>query len=236
MQQQLEHILSIVGGGNTVAMHEVGIWPFAFLMFVSLVSSFLIELLYVQCYSSRATGSQIHRAFPLLSISITGIFIAIQWSLPLSLGLLGALSIVRFRTPIREPEEIGFVMLVIASSIACATFKLMFMGIVLLVASLALVLQAMAPRAMRGASRHGLMVVAVPVQTYEQHGAAISDLLSTRLQRARLEGVSKNDQQVVMSYHFSTVTASALLALQGELQSVASRSTFNVFFNRPGAL
>ena len=36
----------------------------------------------------------------------------------MSLGLLGALSIVRFRTPIKEPEEIGFLMVVIATSLA----------------------------------------------------------------------------------------------------------------------
>lgn len=236
MQKQLESILSIVAGGNNLAMNQIGVWPFVFLMVVSLLSSFLISFLYVQFYSSRATGSQVHRAFPLLSISITGIFIAIQFSLPLSLGLLGALSIVRFRTPIKEPEEIGFIMLVIASSIACATFKLMFMGVVLLVAVIALILQAMAPRALRGASRDGLIVVSVPAKSYEQNGAEISTLLEKRLHRARIESVSKNDEQVVISYNFGHLTTPGLLALQGELQAAAGASTFNVFFNRPGAL
>ena len=35
-------------------------------------------------------------------------------SLALSLGLVGALSIVRFRTPIKEPEELGYLFLIIA--------------------------------------------------------------------------------------------------------------------------
>ena len=93
-----------------------------------------IAYLYVHFYSNRATGSQVHRAFPLLGISITAIFVTLQFSLPLSLGLLGALSIVRFRTPIKEPEEIGFIMLVISTSIAVATFKLSFVGIIFVVA------------------------------------------------------------------------------------------------------
>jgi len=58
-------------------------------MAVSLLSSLFVAYLYVHFYSSRATGSQIHRAFPLLGISITAIFVTIQFSLPLSLGLLG---------------------------------------------------------------------------------------------------------------------------------------------------
>ena len=41
----------------------------------------------------------------LIGPSVTLLFICVQLSLPLSLGLLGALSIVRFRVPIKEPEE-----------------------------------------------------------------------------------------------------------------------------------
>src|SRR5688572_10498829 len=115
MQQQLNSLFGAItqGGGPQVS-------PLAFLMLmaVSLLSSLFISYLYVHFYSNRATGSQVHRAFPLLGISITAIFVTIQFSLPLSLGLLGALSIVRFRTPIKEPEEIGFIMLVIAKPIS----------------------------------------------------------------------------------------------------------------------
>ena len=80
-------------------------------------------------YGRRATGSEIHRAFPLIAIAVTAIFICIQFSLPLSLGLLGALSIVRFRTPIKEPEEIGFLMVVIATSLPPFILALVLMSI-----------------------------------------------------------------------------------------------------------
>ena len=45
--------------------------PLAFLMLmaVSLLSSLFIAYLYVHFYSNRATGSQVHRTFPLLDIS-----------------------------------------------------------------------------------------------------------------------------------------------------------------------
>ena len=126
---------------------------FLFVMALSLGNSLLIAQFYVIFYANRATGSQVHRAFPLLGISITAIFIAIQFSLPLSLGLLGALSIVRFRTPIKEPEEIGFIMLVIAAALACATLKLGFLGILLLVALAALLIQRVAARVLHGRTR-----------------------------------------------------------------------------------
>ena len=131
--QELANIFPVLSGPGSQGMNEVGLGGLVLLMLVSLASALFIAWLYRYFYGQRSTGSDAHRAFPLLGISVTAIFIAIQFSLPLSLGLLGALSIVRFRTPIKEPEEIGFIMLVIASSLACATFKLSFLGVILAV-------------------------------------------------------------------------------------------------------
>ena len=94
---------------------------FVFALIISLLVSSGLAFLYRFFYEDRATGSQVHRSFVLLGPSITALFIAIQYSLPLSLGLLGALSIVRFRTPIKEPEEVGFIMLLVACSVVIAT-------------------------------------------------------------------------------------------------------------------
>ena len=134
----MTEFLSIYNGLGNQRMEDVGIWAFFFIILYSLLASFLFSSLYVHFFEKRSTGSQINRAFPLLSISITVIFITVQFSLPLSLGLLGALSFVRFRTPIKEPEEIGFIMMVVASSLSCAPFHLLFPLILVVVAYAAL--------------------------------------------------------------------------------------------------
>src|ERR671910_2729393 len=185
MQDQPKTIYSILSGAGAPAMAQIGIWPFIFLMVTSLAGSLLASYLYLQFYSSRATGSQVYRAFPLLGLSVTAIFVCIQFSLPLSLGLLGALSIVRFGTPIKEPEEIGFIMLVIAASIATATFKLAFVGILFGVAILALVLQRMSRR-FTGAEADGTIVVSMPTNGKPADPAAITAVLRKRLPKAKL--------------------------------------------------
>src|ERR687892_1083768 len=158
MQQQLNNLLAALTQGTGPQISPLA---FLMLMAVSLLGSLFIAYLYLHFYSNRATGSQVHRAFPLLGISITAIFVTIQFSLPLSLGLLGALSIVRFRTPIKEPEEIGFIMLVIAISIATATFKLAFVGIIFVVALAALFGQKLTRR-FSGAESDGTIVISLP--------------------------------------------------------------------------
>jgi len=231
MHKQLNDIYSILTGGNTPAMSQIGFAGFVVLLLISLASSLLASFLYLQFYSNRATGSQVHRAFPLLGISITAIFIAIQFSLPLSLGLLGALSIVRFRTPIKEPEEIGFIMLVIAASLACATFKLAFVGLIYLVAIAALLIQS------RGRRFHSALtdgVIVITMGPGASNEAGISEVLRKRLSKPRLESLSSSDGRTLLSYNFQSASEGALLSLKEDL--AATGATFNIFFNRPGAL
>ena len=234
MQKQLADIYSVLTGANTQAMSEIGIAGFVVLMLVSLASSLLAAFLYLQFYANRATGSQVHRAFPLLGVSITAIFVAIQFSLPLSLGLLGALSIVRFRTPIKEPEEIGFIMLVIATSIACATFKLAFVGLIFVVAIIALIIQSRT-RAFRGGQTDGVIVISVPLLA-PSNEALIGDLMRRHLSKARLESLSRNEHGTVLSYNFQDANEASLVALKGALSSAADGASFNIYFNRAGAL
>jgi hypothetical protein len=232
MQQQLDNLFGALpqGGGPQVTP-----WAFLMLMTLSLLSSLFTSYLYVHFYSNRATGSQVHRAFPLLGISITAIFITIQFSLPLSLGLLGALSIVRFRTPIKEPEEIGFIMLVICLSIATATFKLAFVGIIFVVALGALFAQTFTRGFMRGAA-DGTIVISLPSNGKPTDPTAITAVVRKRLPKAKLESVSQSDREMVVSYNFQGMPDRALTGLQGELDAAAGPSSYNVFFNRPGAL
>ncbi|MDB4186033.1 DUF4956 domain-containing protein [Flavobacteriaceae bacterium] len=57
------------------------------------------------------------------SIAITLIVVVIKSSLALSLGLIGALSIIRFRTAIKEPEQIITLLMLMAVSISIAAEK-----------------------------------------------------------------------------------------------------------------
>jgi hypothetical protein len=232
MQQQLNSLLAAITQGTGPQVTPLA---FLLLMGVSLAASLFTSYLYVHFYSNRATGSQVHRAFPLLGISVTAIFVTIQFSLPLSLGLLGALSIVRFRTPIKEPEEIGFIMLVISTSIAVATFKLAFVGIIF-VAALAALFGMSAARRLSGAMSDGTIVVSLPTNGRPADPAAITALLRKRIPKAMLESVSQTDRETVVSYTFRGMSERSLAGLQAELNESAGPSSYNVFINKPGAL
>ena len=99
----------------------VGFWEGVLAIGFSLIASIVAYLMYQMFYGSRYIGAGVHRTFIIGGPAITALFLGIQTSIPLSLGLLGALSFVRFRTPVKDPAEIGFLLLLIAASIGAAT-------------------------------------------------------------------------------------------------------------------
>ena len=81
-----------------------------------LLSSVLarIYLIYGKTYSDRHL---LARTFVVLSLTTLLVITVVKSSLALSLGLIGALSIVRFRTPIKEPEELVYLFYALAIGI-----------------------------------------------------------------------------------------------------------------------
>lgn len=80
----------------------------------AIVVSFLVRAFYIR-YSFSLTGKlHIGSIIPILTAIVFLVIVVVKSSLALSLGLVGALSIVRFRTPIKEPEELVYLFLAIA--------------------------------------------------------------------------------------------------------------------------
>jgi uncharacterized membrane protein YhiD involved in acid resistance len=69
---------------------------------------------YIRFGQSLSNRKLFARNFLVLTVTTTLIISIVKSSLALSLGLVGALSIVRFRAAIKEPEELAFLFLAIA--------------------------------------------------------------------------------------------------------------------------
>ena len=89
-------------------------------LLITILLSILIKKIYLRFSNSVSNKSIIADIFPLFSVSIFLIVITIKSSIVLSLGLVGALSIIRFRTAIKEAEQIVYFLILTGISIAVA--------------------------------------------------------------------------------------------------------------------
>jgi len=204
---------------------------------VSLVVSYALSLLYLVFLEDRATGSQIHRSFILLGPSITALFIAIQFSLPLSLGLLGALSIIRFRTPIKEPEEVGFIMLLCACSVVIATFQFLLVLALLVVVTTGLLLRRLIPNLFSSSRRDGIVLVSfVSGSAADGELARYQKSLNDALAKGKLESVAETSGLTTLQYSFCDLTGDALASLRQQLSGHESLKSVNIYFNRSNSV
>ena len=93
---------------------QLDIIPTLFSFFICVLMSFIVRDFYIKRSFSLTGKMHIGSIIPVLSTVVFLVIVIIKSSLALSLGLVGALSIVRFRTPIKEPEELVYLFLAIA--------------------------------------------------------------------------------------------------------------------------
>lgn len=83
-----------------------------------LISVYIFFLYWFIC-KSTFYNKNFNVSMSIISIVVAGIIIAMQTSLVISLGMVGALSIVRFRTAIKEPMDLLFLFWSISNGIMC---------------------------------------------------------------------------------------------------------------------
>ncbi len=75
---------------------------------------FILSIIYSKYGKSLSNRQQLSKVLILVGVTTFIIISIVKSSLALSLGLVGALSIIRFRTAIKEPEELGYFFIAIA--------------------------------------------------------------------------------------------------------------------------
>lgn len=226
----LNYDLKMLTNGGIQKMESFGLMPFFLILLVSLLVSLFISHLYLRFYGTKGTGSTLHRSFPLLGVSITAIFVSLQFSIPLSLGLLGALSIVRFRTPIKDPEEVGFILLVIASSLSCATFNLPFLSILLLIAIIGLIVLNKDKRLFRKSHKEGMLIIKVDKNEVQDINL-VRKAIESYDSKLTSDCVVEDNLSQTYNYYFSKLQKEEFYSLQDELKNISKSIGVNIYYN-----
>ena len=109
---------------------------------VSVVIGGFIFLSYRLSHSGSIYSRKFNVSLVALTVITTTVMIVIGNNIALSLGMVGALSIVRFRTAIKEPSDIAFLFWSIAAGIVLAAGVIplavlgsLFIGVILVIFS-----------------------------------------------------------------------------------------------------
>jgi hypothetical protein len=93
---------------------EIEFASFFLNLVLATVLAHCLAKVYVICGTSLSNRRNLSHTFVILTLTILLVISVVKTSLALSLGLIGALSIVRFRAAIKEPEELVYLFIAIA--------------------------------------------------------------------------------------------------------------------------
>ena len=87
---------------------------FIYNMVLTAVLTFFLKQAYVKYGNSLSNRKAFGNNFIIIAMTTMLIISVVKSSLALSLGLVGALSIIRFRTAVKEPEELSYLFIAIS--------------------------------------------------------------------------------------------------------------------------
>lgn len=135
-----------------------------------------IRELYKRYCSTRTNRAHFANMLPLFTIATTTVVFVVQHSPALSLGLIGALSIVRFRTAISTTEDLSYLLLAVTlGAVLGASHVLLAIVTVVVVTPFVILRPSLSTEA--GTSNVMLTVTGPPEQFFTAEGSNVMDIL-----------------------------------------------------------
>ncbi|MCB0033047.1 MAG: DUF4956 domain-containing protein [Anaerolineales bacterium] len=128
----------------TMQTEYAGLSLFNFVINIAatIVLSLILEAAYVKLGNNSTKSRLYQNNFMLLSVTtalVITVIAVVESSVALSLGLLGVLSVVRFRAAIKDPEELAYLFLAITMGLGAGLGQILYtsFGFVVILAALA---------------------------------------------------------------------------------------------------
>ncbi len=178
-----------------------------------------VYIYFVYRFITRTTfyDKNFNVSMAVISVIVAGIILAMQSNLIISLGMVGALSIVRFRTAIKEPMDLLFMFWSISTGIICGAGLYELSVLVALVCTLGILLLQIIP------IRTCPYLVIVNIQDKEQE-PAILETIHKYSPRYKIDSKNVRPQGMDLIVEVRTKNANQLVNELSALQSVSTAS------------
>lgn len=138
-----QKLIDTVGLDNIVKINQsINIWMILINLAVAFALAMFIYFIYKITFSGVLYSKSFNITLVLVSMVTTAVVMVISSNIVLALGMVGALSIVRFRMAVKDPKDVGFIFWAITNGIICGisaytlgVISVLIIGIIMFVIS-----------------------------------------------------------------------------------------------------
>ncbi len=199
------------------------------------VVSVVVAWYYARFGEALSNRVKFARLLPMLSLITVLVISVVKASLALSLGLVGALSIVRFRTAIKDPEELIYLFLAIGIGLGFGADQriptLVAAGIIML---LLIAVRVFAPRSKQ---RNLYLNIQVPDGKESTQFETVNGILIEHAELVDMRRLDRHNDMLQMTYHLDCRDQDVLVKLMDDLRGKLPACSFSFIDqnNMPGS-
>lgn len=208
----LNEIASQFGSG------ESSLIDFLINIFITIILAYILGLVYTKYGSSLSNRKKLTQTFVLIAVTVMLVISIVKSSLALSLGLVGALSIVRFRTAIKEPEELVYFFVAIAIGLGLGANQ----RIVTLIGSLIIILYIVMQniKAVKNAVQQNLIITVTNTSDEVLDENTVVNLLEKHCSRVDLRRLDHVNNTTELSFNVEFSEMDNILSAKNDLKSL----------------
>ena len=197
-------------------------------LILAAITSFILSRVYIHWGTSLSNRRVFAANFMLMTITTTFIILVVRSSVALSLGLVGALSIVRFRAAVKEPEELAYLFFAIGLGIGLGDNQRLITLLTLTVAILILGLMKVFRNTQADVNLHLNIASHSQKVSLEQ----IMAVLERHCAKIKLLRLDENANMMETSFVIEFKRVSNLTQAKGELQALSDNLQITFLDNK----
>ena len=202
---------------------------------VSVICAYIIKLIYLRFAKTINNKENFSDIFVLLALTTTIVITVVKFSLALSLGLVGALSIVRFRAAIKEPEELVYLFLIIGIGLAAGSNQYQ-VALTLTVVAFLIIYFENKFRKKKYSYNAEILNIEIQNKDFDKYNDIIKKLIQSEKIEIELKNLNKQDDKIYITYLIRNVyKADDLTKFISNLKKIELKD-FNFSFSKDVSL
>ena len=202
---------------------QISINDFILNALVIVVLSIILEFTYIKCARTISNRRQFAGVFLLIAFTTMLIISIVKSSLALSLGLVGALSIVRFRAAIKEPEELAYLFLAIALGLGLGANQ----TIIVLVAFVVAMVILWGRYLIKGRSRAQNLYLNISAEAGKVNLDEITSAVKSTFGKYYLKRYDENNRSLEASFLIDSPDSSKLTQFKNKVAELGSKTNIS---------
>ncbi|MEM6802422.1 MAG: DUF4956 domain-containing protein [Bacteroidota bacterium] len=204
---------------------SVSLGDFIFNLVIAALLCAILRQFYIRFGYAVSNRRRFGNTFIPLGLTTLLIITIVKSSIALSLGLVGALSIVRFRAAIKDPEELTYLFLAIAIGLAAGAGQIL---IALLAFSFILLALYLMHRFNGFEELRKSDAMYLNIETDIEDLKKISELISEQMSFVELKRVDQGSGKMNLSYKVKADSLDKIVLLQQKLTSLSPETHFSI--------